>query len=67
MFSGSEVAFVGSAAKKETLAFAQTLTFGGFGTPVRVTAPPASQVAKPKNAFLYVEPDQPPTLIVVKP
>lgn len=68
VISGSELAFVGPKAKKETLHFAQTQTFGGFGIPVRVTAPPASQVAKPKNTFLDVEPDQPPFLAYwVKP
>lgn len=58
--SGTELAF--GPKGKETLHFTQTQTFGGFGIPVRVTAPPASQVAKPKNAFLLVEPDQPPAL-----
>jgi hypothetical protein len=60
--SGTELVFVGPKARKETLHFTQTQTFGGFGTPVQVTAPPASQVAKPKNTSLDVEPDQPPFL-----
>jgi hypothetical protein len=65
--SGTELAFVGPKAKKETLHFTQTQTFGGFGTPVRVTAPPASQVAKPKNTYLDIQPDQRPFLTVVTP
>jgi hypothetical protein len=42
--------------KKQAIAFAQTLTFGGFGTPVRVTAPPADQVFNAGDKYLYVVP-----------
>lgn len=68
VIKGSNIASVlhGKTFKKETLAFAQTLTFGGFGTPVTVAAPPASQVYVLKNAFLYLEPDQTPALIVIE-
>jgi hypothetical protein len=47
----------GNTVKKEVWAVSQTLTFGGFGTPVTVTAPPADQVFNAgNNKFLLIQP-----------
>jgi hypothetical protein len=42
--------------KQQVVSYVQALTFGGFGTPVRVTAPPADQVFDAGDKYLFFSP-----------